>query len=376
MRGISLLIKPASSSCNMNCKYCFYIDESNNRSKSCYGMMTEDTLKNVIRKTMAQADDIVSIAFQGGEPTLRGLEFYKKVVCLEHEYSRSGIVVQNSLQTNGYLIDESWCEFLRDNKFLVGLSIDGTKATHDMYRLDKMGNYTFDRVQRTAKMFAEYGVDFNILTVVTKAVVRKIDEIYRYYKSQGWNYLQFIPCLEPIHKERGLVSYAITPVEYGAFLKELFDLWYVDYKVGNYVYIRQFENYLGMFLGIPPEACDQRGQCCVQHVIEADGSVFPCDFYVTDEYYLGNMNSDTWKTIQARRKEIGYIERSLKLCEKCHGCKYYALCRGGCQRNRVLENGTGGYRNYFCQSYIDFFDYTFDRFMHMAKKIRENQYRV
>ena len=184
MPTISVLIKPASGMCNMQCDYCFYCDEMKKRSQDSYGFMSEQTLKNVIRKTMIHAEGLISYVYQGGEPTLRGLTFFEKAVEYQRHYNKHGIRVNNALQTNGYLLDDAWCKFFKENQFLIGLSIDGTKQLHDMYRHDKNGNPTFDRIKSAADLMDQYGVDYNILTVVTQNAAYHATEIYNYYKSE------------------------------------------------------------------------------------------------------------------------------------------------------------------------------------------------
>ena len=178
MPPISVLMKPSSGMCNMKCDYCFYCDETQKRIQESYGFMSEQTLKNVIRKTMLRAEGAVSYAFQGGEPTLRGIDFFEKVVEFEKQYNKHGIRVNNALQTNGYLIDEAWCEFFQKNHFLIGLSVDGTKEIHDSYRHTKDGKPTFDRIHHAAELMDRYGVEYNILTVVNQKVASNITEIY------------------------------------------------------------------------------------------------------------------------------------------------------------------------------------------------------
>ncbi len=351
MLDISVLIKPASGMCNMSCDYCFYADEQKNRETENYGFMSFGTLKNVIRKTMANAERSITFAFQGGEPTLRGIDFFKEVIRLENRYNRRGIKVQNAMQTNGYDVDEKWCEFLHDNHFLAGLSVDGTKECHDAYRHTKDGKGTSDRICRTAELFDRYGVEYNILTVVNRKVAAGIEQIYAFYKKKGWRYLQFIPCLEPFGAEPGKQKFSVTPEQYGTFLVRLYELWYEDYKKGEQPYIRQFENYAAILMGYLPEACDQRGTCGLQHVVEADGTVYPCDFYAVDEYRIGNFNENTFAEIQKKRDGIRFVERSENISGRCGRCDYYRLCRGGCQRNRVFDPETETYHNYFCESY-------------------------
>ncbi len=351
MLDISVLIKPASGMCNMSCDYCFYADEQKNRQKQNYGFMSPGTLKNVIRKTMLNAERSITFAFQGGEPTLRGIDFLEEVIRLENRYNRRGIKVQNALQTNGYGVDEKWCAFLHDNHFLTGLSVDGTKECHDAFRHTKDGRGTHAVVCHTAELFDRYGVEYNILTVVNRMVAASAGPIYAFYKKMGWRYLQFIPCLEPLGEEPGKQIFSVTPEQYGTFLVRLYELWYEDYKKGEQPYIRQFENYAAILMGYLPEACDQRGTCSLQYVVEADGSVYPCDFYAVDEYCIGNFNENTFAEIQKKREDIRFVERSEKLSDQCRRCEYYRLCRGGCQRNRIFDPGTGTYHNYFCKSY-------------------------
>ena len=271
---------------------------------------------------------------------------------------------------NGYLIDEAWCRFFKENHFLVGLSVDGTKEIHDTYRHSKNGGPTFDRVCHAAELMDTYGVEYNILTVVNQKVASEIAKIYEFYKKQGWHYQQYIACLDPLEEAHGENEYALEPKQYGRFLIELFELWYADWKNGTQPYIRQFENYVGILLGYQPEACDQRGICGIQNVVEADGSVYPCDFYMLDEYRLGNFNANQMEEINAKRKEIGFIERSLQLKESCKSCPYFTICRGGCQRNRDYDQVSGMYENYFCKSYEMFFDACLPKMKEMAETLK------
>ena len=372
MPAISVMIKPSSGMCNMSCDYCFYRDETQKRSQESYGFMSEKTLKNVIRKTMLRAEGMISYAFQGGEPTLRGLAFFQKVVEYQNQYNKNKIQVHNALQTNGLLIDEDWCRFLKENHFLVGVSLDGTKEIHDTYRhTRKEGGPTFDLVCSAIRLMESYGVAFNILTVVNQAAAENIQEIYSFYRQKKWNYQQYIACLDPLDEPHGQNEYSLAPEQYGQFLIRLFRLWYKDWKKGRQPYIRQFENYIGILLGHFPEACDQRGTCSIQNVVEADGSVYPCDFYMLNDYCLGNFNENRLDEIDARRKEIGFLERSLKLDPDCKHCAYYRLCRGGCQRNRDWAPEIQAYQNYFCQSYRMFFDACLNEMEEIARSLAD-----
>lgn len=373
MAAVSVMMKPASGLCNMACDYCFYCDESRKRERASYGMMSEETLRNVIRRTMLNAAGEISFAYQGGEPSLRGLDFYRKAVEFQKHYNRSGLRVHNAFQTNGYALDESWCRFFTENRFLVGLSVDGTRETHDLYRHDPSGGGTFDRVAKTAAMFDRHGVEYNILTVVTGNTAEHIREIYQAYRERSWRYQQYIVCLDPLGEERGSSGYSLTPEKYGRFLCDLFSLWHADFARGDAPCVRQFENWIGILLGYPPEACDQRGVCGVQYVVEADGSVYPCDFYMLDEYRLGNFNTDKFADISARRKEIGFVERSAGLKRECLDCRWHFLCRGGCQRHRETVPGENAYENYYCQGYRMFFEQCHEALEQIALSVKRRQ---
>lgn len=367
MKYVHLLIKPSSGMCNLNCKYCFYHDIMKKRDRRSYGFMEDGTLEEVIKKGIAYAEKECTIAFQGGEPTLIGLDFYKKVVALQKKHNPRKIVIHNAIQTNGMGLDEDWADFLRENHFLVGISLDGTRETHDHNRLDARGQGTFDRIMETIRLFDAHHVEYNILTVVNRQTAKKVGRIYRFYKENHLEYLQFIPCLDPLGEAPGKQEYSLTPKEYGTFLNRLFDLWYQDLKSGKPVSIRQFENYIEMMLGYPPEACGMSGVCGYQHVVEADGSVYPCDFYVLDRYRLGSLLETDMEEINRRRKELGFIEQSMAVDPKCGSCRYYPLCRGGCRRHRTVSGDGKLGLNYFCESYQMFFDYAGARMAELAR---------
>lgn len=385
MRSIGVLIKPASGLCNMHCDYCFYADETANRQIPSYGIMSLSTLKNVIRRTLLPCEGAYSIAFQGGEPTLAGLDYFKEAIRLIDQYNRNDIPVQLAIQTNGYRIDEEWAAFLAEHHFLTGVSIDGTKQLHDRYRHGSDGaSETYDQVLKTAELFDRFHVDYNILTVVTEQTALNAREIYQDYQKKGWHFLQFITCLDPLGEVRGQSEYSLTPASYGRFLCDLFDLWEADVQKGIKLrqnplafapYIRTFDNYVAILSGRRPESCEQTGICRADsstYVVEADGSVYPCDFYVLDEYRAGNFNEDRIDAVEEKMKALGFTERSKKLSPDCQNCPYLSLCRGGCYRSRLTnENGpeasprTDG-KNYFCESYRTFFDHSYEKLQKIA----------
>ena len=373
MPSLSLLIKPASGSCNVRCRYCFYADEQESRGTYSYGLMSEETLELLIKKALSYATRNCSFGFQGGEPTLRGLEFFRKAVALERKYNVHGAQIANAIQTNGLLLDREWARFLHDERFLVGLSLDGTKDIHDENRLDPQGRGTYSRVLQAAQLLEAHKVDFNILTVVTGKTARSISKIYSFFRRSGLLYQQYIPCLDPLEGPRGSSPYSLTPEGYGQFLKTLFDLWYRDVAAGRFIYIRYFENLIGMLLGRPPESCGLSGRCTVQHVIEADGSVYPCDFYCLDPWKLGTVREDDFSTLSKKEKALEFVASSQSLGESCKGCPYYPLCRGGCRRDREPLHSLGG--NYFCPAYKEFFAYALPRLREIARVVGRAQER-
>ncbi|SHH60829.1 anaerobic sulfatase maturase [Clostridium grantii] len=368
-KPMSFLVKPASSLCNLRCKYCFYHSLSENREKSSYGIMTYDTLENLIIKAMNHEPSSILFAFQGGEPTLAGLDFYLHLIELVKKHNLNNIPISYALQTNGMLIDENWAKFLNENNFLVGVSLDGYKEIHDLNRVDSLNKGSFNKIMKSIDLLTKYEVDYNILVVVNAITARHADKIYKFFKKNNFKYLQFIPCLDPLGEIQGQHNFSLTPQAYGKFLTSLFDNWYKDVINNDFVSIRYFDNIVGMLLGQPPESCDMKGICSCQMVVESDGSVYPCDFYVIDEWKLGNLNENTIVDIQSNPLGNKFVNISTHVDDKCKQCKWLRLCRGGCRRNKepFKENTPG--LNYFCESYEMFYEHSIDKLMELARKL-------
>lgn len=366
MPPVSLLIKPASSNCNMRCKYCFYHSLAENRNVRSYGIMDIETLEILVEKTLNFSDVTCTFAFQGGEPTLAGLYFFEKLIEFQRKYNKKGIKINNTIQTNGMIIDEEWAKYLSDNDFLVGLSLDGTKDIHDMSRVDSRNKGTFNRVMKTVDLFNKHKVEYNILFVVNSGVARRITKIYNFFKRNGFRFIQFIPCLDPLGEQPGRFPYSLTPERFAGFLKTLFDAWYTDIKKGNMISIRYFDNLVGMIMGYPPENCGMSGICQVQFVVEADGGVYPCDFYVLDEWCMGNLKTQELDELRESQAARDFVEVSRYIDPKCRQCKWVNLCRGGCRRNREPFIDDKPVLNYFCSSYMDFFEYAAPRLYELA----------
>lgn len=364
--NVNFLIKPASGRCNMRCRYCFYEDEKKKRSTPDYGVMREETLEAVVRAAFGGASRSCSLMFQGGEPTLAGLPFFEKAVQFAGQYNTKRIPVHYGIQTNGYVLDGQWARFFAANRFLTGLSLDGTKALHDRYRIDAKGEGTYRRVMRSAQLLNASGAEFNILTVVTAQAAKNAGQIYGFFKRSGLTYQQYIPCLDPLESAHGAQEYSLTPELYARFLKNLFDVWYQDIRRGEQIYIRYFENLAAILQGQPPETCGMQGRCSNQLVVEADGSVYPCDFYVLDGYRLGNIHTDSLQDLLDAGRP--FVEKSLQATDACGQCRWHPLCRGGCRRDRpVLPDGTLGL-NIYCGAYQGFFSYAVPRLQGLLRR--------
>lgn len=373
MPPLYLLIKPASGNCNLRCNYCFYSDVTSLRKTSSYGVMSFRTLEKLVKEAFIYAENECTFSFQGGEPTLAGLPFYQELIRLCGIYNKNKLSLHFAMQTNGYRLTEEWAAFFAAHHFLVGISLDGTVHTHNACRRTPEGEGTFSEVMDAVGLLRRYHVDFNILTVVNKKTAANINKIYKFYQKNKFEYLQFIPCLDPFYAVPGSMEYSLTNEAYSDFLCRLFDLWYLDFKAGRGISIRQFDNYLSLLLYGYAESCDMNGVCGIQHVIEADGSVYPCDFFVLDSYCLGNITETDFKTINQRRGEIKFIENSEKKPDSCLLCEYYAICRGGCMRYRVMSApdwqafcAPYPYKNYFCFAYYRFFSYALPRLKELA----------
>ncbi|MBQ8610200.1 MAG: anaerobic sulfatase maturase [Oscillospiraceae bacterium] len=368
MPPIHLLIKPASGSCNMRCRYCFYTDEMSRRETASYGRMSLEVLEAVVRRALEYAEGSVTFAFQGGEPTLIGLDYYRRLVELCRQYNTKKLRIDLALQTNGLLIDEEWAEFLAKNRFLVGLSLDGPAEIHDANRVDAAGKGTHARVMAAARLMSRYGVEFNILTVVTSQTARSGRKVWSFFDKNGFTWRQCIPCLDPL--DGAAAPWTLTADRYADFLKTTFDAWYAGFAAGKPVSERSFDNWVGMLAGRPPESCGMGGVCSRQYVLEADGSVYPCDFYVLDELRLGNLAQDSFETIEKKREELGFIAASQHIREECRSCRWGYLCRGGCRRHREpFADGLPGL-NRFCEAYKQFFPYAIERMQRLAARLR------
>ncbi len=371
MRSINFLIKPASSLCNMRCRYCFYADVAENREVANMGLMSHETAEKLIRASFADVDKNgqVNFSFQGGEPTMAGLDFYRDFVSMVEAYKPEKVSVNYALQTNGLVIDEAWARLLHDNHFLVGVSVDGDKELHDLHRVDAKQKGTYNRVAKTVRLLAKYEVDTNALCVVTGRIARHPQRVYQAIRKIGLRYMQFIPCLDPLEDERGGEKYSLKPDAYGDFLCGLFDVWYRDWESGNYASVRLFDDYVHLAMGLPPGTCATSGSCGSYFVVEGDGSLYPCDFYVLDEWKLGNINdfksSPYLELLANSPRAREFLAEGEQKPQECASCPWVALCNGGCKRDWAVS-GTQQH-NYYCAAFKKFFEHSAERIYHIAR---------
>jgi uncharacterized protein len=330
--------------------------------------MSDEVLKRLVKDFMQLCFPVVGFAWQGGEPTLMGLDFYKRAVELQKKYGKPGQQVSNKLQTNGILLDAKWCRFLHVNRFLLGISIDGPKEFHDYYRLGRSGSGTFDRVMRGVENCKKHKVEFNTLVLLNNKNVKHPDELFDFFVENDMTYLQFIPCLERDPDTGKRADFSITPQQYGEFLCRIFDRWY-SYGPEK-LNIRQFDSIVTYYVLGKHTICTFSEQCAGFLVVEHTGDCFGCEFFVEPKWGLGNILETPMKKLAASSKKRAFARAKQNLSNKCLVCTYLAICRGGCTKDRVrLNNRPANRESYFCEGYKRFFDYTMPRFAQTAAAI-------
>lgn len=364
----SLLIKPAGPDCNINCRYCFYACKSEYFGPGAH-RMTDEVLQRLVRNYLSLGFPQSSFAWQGGEPTLMGLDFYRRAVDLQRECGSDGQVVTNALQTNAILLDDSWCRFLAENKFLAGISLDGPREMHDTYRRDYAGRGTFDRVMASIERCREHQAEYNILTLLNRRNVEQPDELFDFFVENGFYWLQFIPCMEadPAEPSRP-ASFSVTPEQYGRFLCRFFDRWYDGWT--RQISVRTFDSMLAHCIGAPAAECTFAHRCGGYMVIEHTGEAFCCDFYVADKTRLGSILETPMEALMASDTMRRFAWHKTEMAPQCLLCRYLPLCRGGCPKDRAALTGDHRALSGFCQAYRMFLDHCLERLRSLALEIQ------
>ncbi len=375
MRPFTLLIKPAGPDCNIACGYCFYSGKTSLFGEGKH-RMSDEVLDKLVGSYVGLRFGASSFAWQGGEPTLMGLDFYKKVVEVQQKYGADGQVVTNALQTNGILLDEKWCRFLAEYKFLVGISCDGPKEYHDYYRQTRSGEGTFDKVMAGIENCRRHKVEFNVLVLVNNMNVEAADELFDFFREHKVKYLQFVQCVESrfIGATGQIAQFSITPEQYGEFLCRMFDRW-AEYGPER-ISIRTFDSILSYLMVGEHSICTFRPQCNDYIVVEHNGDAFCCDFFVEDRWRLGNILETPIEKLAADKKKRQFARLKTSISNKCLVCRHLDVCRGGCLKDRIVTDGDYKAPSYFCAGYKRFFDYALPRFTQIAAKLSQTSHRA
>lgn len=369
-----LMAKPGGSRCNLSCHYCFYLPKGELYPGSRF-RMSDEVLEEYIRQTIeAHCIPEVTFAWQGGEPTLLGRDFFEKAMFLQKKYCRPGMAIHNTIQTNGILLDTEWCEFFRKYRVLVGISIDGPREMHDACRTDAAGKGTFDRVMQGLALLKKHTVDYNILCTVNAVNGDHPLEVYRFFRDEvKAQFIQFIPVVERDRQSNTVTTWSVAPEQYGKFLIGIFDEW-VRHDVGT-IYIQHFDTALANWYGEPHGICVFSPTCGQAMVIEHNGDVYSCDHFVDQDHLLGNILHVPLSDLvnSTRQRQFGREKRE-KLPKHCRECPVLFACRGECPKNRfaVTPDGEPGL-NYLCEGYRMFFSHIDRPMKFMVKELTVNR---
>lgn len=368
-RNISVMWKTVSEDCNLACDYCYYSTCGGKPGRKI-NRIDSVILEKFVKEYMERSRGSATFAWQGGEPLLAGLDFFEEVVRLQATYAPRNTMISNSLQTNGTLITDKWASFLKKYNFLVGVSLDGPKEIHDARRFDSRGQGSFGRVMRGIEHLRRHRVDFNILTVVHKENVGKAAEMMRFFESEGFAFVQFIPCMDFRAQEINRPGvYDITPEEYGDFLCEAFDYWYNEGEPRTS--IRFFDEMLNVYVHREPGLCIHRAACPQTIILEQNGDAFPCDFFINSDWKVGNVGTDSIDEILAHPLYDKFLKMKPNLPEPCQTCEWKKLCHGGCPRNREWSDDLlTSDVDYFCSSYKQVYSYGDERMKQLGDKVR------
>lgn len=370
-RPLYVMLKPVGAACNLACNYCYYLEKSNLYKHQPKRQMSEELLERFVKDYIeAQTMNEVVFTWHGGEPTLRPLSFYQKAVELQKKYA-GGRIIHNSLQTNGTLLTDEWCRFLKANNWLVGISIDGSEAFHDRYRRDSQGKPSWKRVMEGIRLLQHYGVEWNAMAVVNRYNADHPQAFYRFFKSIGCQYIQFAPIVERSMQHadgRHLASigdatdapvtdFSVTPEQWGSFLCGLFDEW-VKQDIGR-VFVQIFDSMLANWVGVAPGSCIYAKECGHAGVMEYNGDVYSCDHFVFPQYKLGNINEHTLIEMLYGEKQRRFSQLKYnRLPRQCKECRWAFACHGECPKNRFVNDRYGNPGlNYLCAGYRRFFEH-------------------
>jgi len=371
----TVMVKPIGAFCNLKCTYCYYLERAElYPGPPATHRMSDETLEKLI-KDMFRDSPMPMFIWQGGEPTVLGLEFFQKVVKLQKQYAK-GREYSNALQTSGFLLDEAWADFLKEENFLVGFSMDGPKHVHDRYRLDRMDQGTFDKVYENAQILIEKGVQVNALGTVNDYSVKHAKEIYQFFVDTGFVFMQFSPVVERDPNNAKIAApFSVSARAYGEFLTEVFDAWIKDFdfdKMQQKTSVRFFDSILHTYIGLDPVQCVLHKNCNDYMVVEHNGDLYSCDFLVGEKNTkLGNLHDMPLKEAFYSPTHIAFGKQKAALDNECRRCKWLTQCYGGCIKDRIRDPADKGH-NHFCESFKYFFERSDKQFKKFAKMYQEN----
>jgi len=370
---VSVLVKPSGPDCNLGCTYCFYLEKDQLFPETKVHRMTPEIQEEMIRQVMQQSGDAVSIGWQGGEPALMGLDFYIRAIELEKKYGH-GQSVGNGFQTNGTLLDRDWAKFFKQYDWLIGLSLDGPQPIHDRYRLDKGLQPTWEKVEGVARMLLEEGVAVNAMCCITDFSADYAEELYNYYKGMGITWMQFIPIVETDKDDHSKAApFSVTDEKYGQFLIQLFDLWINDFKDGEpTTSVRHFESVFHSYVGLESPECTMMKECGPYVVIEHNGNVYSCDFFVEPRHRLGNIRQGKITDMLNSKKQDDFGKAKTLLPRKCKFCPWYTKCFGGCTKDRIKDPNDQRQPR-FCRAYQLFFEHADVKMKQLAEQWHQKQ---
>ncbi|MDY3283078.1 MAG: anaerobic sulfatase-maturation protein [Prevotella sp.] len=384
-RPMYVMLKPAGSLCNLRCKYCYYLEKDKLYKQCKNHVISDELLEKFIKEYIeAQTTPQVLFTWHGGETLMRPISFYKRALELQRIYGR-GRQIDNCIQTNGTLLTDEWCQFFKDNNFLVGVSIDGPQEFHDEYRRTATNKPTFVKVMNGINLLNKHGVEWNALAVVNDYNADYPLEFFRFFKQIGCKYIQFSPIVERVVKredgltlapgmqggDAGLADFSITPEQWGNFLCTIFDEW-VHNDVGEY-FVQLFDATLANWVGQAPGVCILAEECGHAGVMEFNGDVYSCDHFVYPEHLLGNLHTKTITEMMYSDQQNKFAKmKKQMLPQQCKECKFLFACHGECPKNRFLNDKYGNYGlNYLCKGYRQFFEHV-EPYMNFMKRELEN----
>ncbi len=380
-KPLYVMLKPVGALCNLACDYCYYLEKSKLYTQNPRHVMSDELLERFIKEYIeSQTIPQIMFTWHGGETLMRPLSFYKRAIVLQKQYGR-GRQIDNSIQTNGTLLTDEWCEFFKENNFLVGISIDGPQDFHDEYRKNKMGVPSFHKVMQGIKLLKKHGVQYNCMAVVNDYNADYPLEFYNFFKEIGCEFLQFAPIVERLmndspnktllasakDKEAELAPFSVSPKQWGNFLCTIFDEW-VRKDVGK-LFIQIFDSTLANWVGEQPGVCTMARTCGHAGVMEFNGDVYSCDHFVFPEYKLGNIYNEPLASMMYSDKQLKFgTDKFDKLPTQCKECKVLFACNGECPKNRFTYDKYGEYGlNYLCEGFYQFFNHV-EPYMDFMKK--------